>query len=287
MKTERLLSDAFLASHPGEAVLILEKFPSSELAMLLVEVQPQNAAEVLKRMAPLQAAECLELMTGERPREVIENLPLHIAAGLLRRMRTGGRDSLFESIKPEVGAPLRLLLQYPEDSVGSLMDPEVISLSTGMTVSEALKRIRRFLRHTTDFFYVTGENQALVGVTSMRDLMLARPNDLLGSVTHAPVIHLSAAEDRAAIAHHPGWQKFHELPVVGDNGAFVGVIRYKMFRKLASKRAAPQWSRTVLSMTLVLGEMYWIMASSTIEGLDAVIKASGKISTSKETRHAE
>jgi magnesium transporter len=277
MRDEDLLLESFLESHPEDAALILERLPSQELAELFEgDIPPAVSASVLQRINPMVAAESLALTTRDRAGEIVVKLPLHVAAVLLRRMNPEIRDGLLKRLPHEATRPLGLLLQYPENTAGSLMEPRVLVLPSDMTVSDAIALVRRSPHHAIHYFYVVDRRQILAGVTTLRELMLARPKDLVSSVMRTPAVHLSFRADRAAIVNHTGWKSFHKLPVTDDTGVFLGVIGYKTLRTIEARRTTPDWTQGALSITLILGEVYWTGVSAALQSLNALMRVFDK-----------
>lgn len=287
MQTERLLSEAFIESHPEEAARILERFSPKELAQLFRDLAPGRAAAVLERLEVHQAVRCLAFLSPEETGALISPLALHVSARLLRRMEPQRQEALLASLPSETSSPLRLLLQYPEGTAGTYMDPLVLSLSADLSVGDALRRIRRSSQHLIYYLYIVDQAHVLKGVISLRELMLARHKAQLQSVMHAPVVRLSARADRATIVHHPGWQRFHKMPVVDDRGVLVGVMRYKTLRWLEGRQESPGWGQGALALSLGLGEVYWLGLSAAVQGLKAVFEALEQTGNHrKEASHA-
>jgi magnesium transporter len=272
MQTERFLARGFLESHPEDAAAILERFSTEELASLLQEYRPPTAAAVLERMIPVRAAEVLARMPLERSRDVVDALPIHAAAGFLSRMEIVQRESILASLSSESAGPLRVLLKYPDDTAGYFMDTRVLTLTPEMTAGEALGRVRRSLGHVLYYLYVTERDRVLVGVINLRELMIARPRDTIGSMMNSPVIHLTVNAHRHAILNHPGWGRFPALPVVNHAGVFEGVIRYRTLQALPRRPESPGWAPAAGAILVGLSEAMWIGLSAVLVGLAAGIK---------------
>lgn len=272
MQTERFLAQGFLESHPEDAAMILERFSPEELADLLQENPPPIAAAVLERMIPIRAAEVLALMPPERWREVVDALPIHAAAGLLSRMESGNRESILASLSPDSVKPLRVLLKYPDNTAGYFMDTRIMTLTTEMTAGEALVRVRRSLKNIFYYLYVTDRNRVLVGVINLRELLIARPRDSVGTIMNTPVVHMTVNAHRHAILNHPGWGRFPALPVVDHAGVFQGVIRYRTLRALPGRPESPGWAPVAAAVLLGLSEALWVGLSAVLIGIAAGMK---------------
>jgi len=272
MQTERFLAQGFLESHPEDAAAILERFTAEELAAVLQENRPRIAAAVLERMIPVRAAEVLASMPLERSRDIVEALPIHSAAGFLSRMEAVQRETILASLPSESVRPLRALLKYPDDTAGYFMDTRVLTLTPEMTAGEALGRVRRSLTHVFYYLYITDRDRALVGVINLRELMIARPRETVGSIMNSPVVHLTVNAHRQAILNHPGWGRFPALPVVNHAGVFEGVIRYRTLQALPRRPEAPGWAPVAGALLIGLSEAMWIGLSAVLVGLATGMK---------------
>lgn len=286
MDTERVLSRAFLEAHPAEAGLIVEGLPPEESAALLEEVPSHLATAVLQRMTILGGSECLARVSPERAGPILTALPLDTAASLLRCLDPQAREEVLVSLPGNVGSSLRLLLGYPEDSAGALMDPRILAVPRDLAVGEALARVRKVPRFALYYLYVVDRSQALVGVLNLRELMLAPSKASVASVMHPRVARLNARAGRAAILAHPGWRQFHALPVVDDAGAFLGVIRYETLRHLEDDAAGTQPVHQALATILTLGELCWVGLAGVLGELAATMapRTAGAAAT-KEADH--
>lgn len=269
METDWLLTQAFLESHPRDSAVILERLPAEEAAAFLEKTPPELAARVFQPMAPLAAAGCLAHLSPECAMAVLTALPLNAAASLLRCLEAEVRERTLTHAPASLSMSLRRLLQYPEETAGALMDPQALSLPGDIRVGEARARVRRAPHSLLSYLYVVDREHRLIGVLTLRELMLASPKTMLSSAMRSHVLRLTARADFASIVAHPGWRDFHVLPVVDDGGVFVGVIRHEKLRRLedASRKPANQAVSTMLS----LGELYWIGLTGMLAGVAATI----------------
>lgn len=276
MPGEDHISAVFLESHPEEAARILERFGSEEVAGMMERAEPSVASAVLERMSPDMAADTLARMTRERGGTIVAGIALHIAAGILRRMDPTAQGELMGRLPGDTGRSLGLLLHYPEDTAGALMEPRVPVLPSDISAGEALRYVRRSAQHMIYYLYVVDRDHILVGVMTLKDLMTARPKDPIRSVIHSPVVHLSARAGIQEIVNHPGWQQYHKLPVTDDRGVFAGVVGYKTLRKLEGKKNSLPPGPGILDLTFIVGEACWVGMLGAFQGLHVVLTAEEK-----------
>ncbi len=265
MTIERQIAESFAASRPVEAAYALETLSDDELRALLDGCDAQVAAGVVMAMAPLYASRYLARTTKSRAAEVLSQLPLDRGSDLLRRLDSDERARVLASLPAERRRHFEKLLSYPELTAGALMEPRVASFHREQTVEQVMAEVRRRGSELRYYIYVTDEEQKLLGVLSLRELMLADGDASLGSIMTSPVDHLLARAHKSAILTHPAWQRFPLLPVVADSGRLVGVFRYETLRMLEG-HSGDEHGPSPLGVTLALGELFWFGASGLVQG---------------------
>jgi Mg/Co/Ni transporter MgtE len=264
VESDLALSHEFIRSHPIDAATILEEIGIEDIIAFLMLTPPDLAAEILKLMDTSIATDCLQEMDVGPAGAIIEELPVEIAAVLLHRMERRSADLILREIEGETAGFLRELLSHPEGTAGSMMDPRVLTLPEDITVGEALERVRASAGRAMYYVYVLARNDVLVGVVTMRELMLATPDEPVSSLMERDVVSLSVRADRQTVAVHPGWLRVHALPVVTDGGIFVGAIRYDTFRHIEEGLGHASPSDRLRATGAALGEVYWLAAAGLV-----------------------
>lgn len=258
MRSEELLVNTFFQEHPDDAAKALETSPAREAAGLLEAVEPEAAAATVGRMASIASAACLVSMNPKAAAAILAELPIDTAIRLLRQMDTRIQENLLGLLPEKTARPAGLLLQYPEDTAGALMDPLAIAVPEDVVVDQ----VHRLIRHDPEgifyYLYVVDREHKLTGVLDLRELMRADPSVPVASIMHTDPVTLPAGMDLMTLLRHPGWRDLDALPVIDEKGVFLGMIRQRLIRKLSE--AAEQDGQMVDSwkMALALGELYWI-----------------------------
>ena len=270
-----MLSLEFIKAHPIDAAKILEGLLPEEIVSFLQEVPISDAANMIHLMDPISGARYLMMMGAERSGAIIAILPVEISSLLLRRMERPFRESVLATLPRETEEPLHRLLTYPEGTAGALMDPHAFTLPEDIPAREGLKRVRRTPHHVTDHIYVVNREKLLVGLTSLRDLMLSPPNVYVFTLMHTHVEPLSANSPPEVILAHPGWLKFHTLPVVDEGGRFLGTIEYQNLRRLERRRKEHREEKPLSATAKALGELYWVGLIGLIKGAASAMGEEG------------
>ena len=232
MSLERRLADELVRKHPDRAAGVLERLGVEDATHLLSRVAPPGAAAVLKRMSPQLAAAALDASDAKRVADVLEALPLDVASRLARRLSPERQAEVLEKVGARLARALRSLSRFPEGSAGALMDPNVLALPEDLTAKEALDLIRETPENARYNLYVVDREQRLVGVVNLREILIARPRSRLADFMVRQPKQLDARADRSVVIGHPGWREVHSLPVVDEQGCYLGAIRYRTLREL-------------------------------------------------------
>ena len=219
------LNQRYLLDLPHEAARRMEALPAADIAEMFGE-QPRHAiVRVWQALAPDVARAVLASLPEDLGRYLLAEAEPAASAAVLAQIEGEERARLLGSLDPQVASELRELLQYPEDSAGRLMDPNVSPLRAGMSVEEALARLRTLKRGGLRELFVVDDEGRLTGRVEIHDLAIADPQRPLSEITRtllAAVQDLDPREDVVAVLQrHP----ITELPVINHDGRFVGAIR--------------------------------------------------------------
>lgn len=264
---ERLLA-RFCTVHPSEAAGLLGRVPAPEAAAALEQLPGEAAVAVLLGMAPLPAAGVLEALETGAAARLLGAAPPARAAGLLRRLRAGTRERLLGTMPG--GGRLRPLVSYPEGAAGALMDPLVPALGLDLDIAEVRRRLGGLAKHLALELYVVDADQRLLGVADLREVLDDRRGGTLGSLMR-PVAPLAAGTDTPGIEAHPGWSELGSLPVVDEQGTYLGAVRHVRLRQ-AVRETVSRRALARLEAVEALGELYRLGLGGVFTGLIRVPK---------------
>jgi magnesium transporter len=200
-------------------------------------------------------------------------MPHDAAARILRRLDDALRAPLLEGIRPAVATALRRALAYPPDTAAGLMDARGLSLPAHLTVADALARFRRSDGAVGSYLYVVGPNEVLEGVLGLRQLLAARRQSHLRDIMAGDVARIPALVDHASVLDHPGWRRFHELPVIDAHGRLLGIIRYSTARRLERDGTAIRAASGTLAPWVHIGELYLVGMAKVVGSLVSALGA--------------
>lgn len=205
---------------------LLESLDEEDAVKLFRLIPKEQAADVFSCMEHDLQESIITTITDRELHNILGELFVDDAADLLEEMPANAVSRILKHTDPETRKAINQLLRYPEDSAGSLMNPEFIDLKKGMTVRGALVHIRRHGDTVEDIsnFYVTDNNRILEGTLTLRDMILADDEALIGDIMDTSVIYAQTMEDKEVVASMFTKYGLSSMPVVDTETRLVGII---------------------------------------------------------------
>ena len=250
------LTLAYLQTYPVEAARRLEFLPPKDAIALLAPFQSTDIALVLEHLLPDSGAALLGQLPIETAAEALSYITSSAAIALLRQCGRELQSDLVARLTPDVRPTIQRALTYPENTAGSLADPQILTLAPDLSVREALGRVSRDHRRATYYLYVLDRAATLTGVVSLKQLLAADPNARVGTVMSSELVSVSAGSTAEELLSHPNWRTFHTMPVVDRNGAFLGALRYRTLRMLEEQPQTGDGPGTLSAALIGLWEAY-------------------------------
>lgn len=217
------LSLAYLEAHPRDAARVLERLTPTAAADLLASVPLRLAAPVIRQMLPLFAARALDRLGDDRAAGLLRAVGPQAGVAVLRQMPRTRADVLIGQLPAPLAVAFRLLLGYPENTVGAWADPHALALTEDIRSAQAIDHLRSS-GNEQDALYIVDDEQRLIGVVPMVDLLRAAADTPLRRLMQPPPVTVPAQSLISALHDHPGWAGARALPVVERGERFAGVL---------------------------------------------------------------
>ncbi len=201
---------------PDRLPLLFRLLPKELAAESFVEMEPENQALLIRGFSDLELREVLDELYVDDAVDIVEEMPANVVKRILAQAA------------PEMRTEINRILRYPENSAGSIMTTEYVSLRPNMTVGESIARIRRtgVDKETIYTCYVI-EDRSLVGTVTVKDLLLAQDDDITIDLIMQPnVISVNTNTDQEEVAHMLSKYNFLALPVVDGENRMVGIVTF-------------------------------------------------------------
>ena len=222
------LKDVLVTMNPADVAAVFEEIGNERLPRLFRLLPKEQAAETFVEMEPEQQELLIRGFSDAELRDVIEELYVDDAVDLVEEMPANVVKRILAQADPEMRRDINDLLRYPENSAGSIMTTEYVSLRPQMTVAEAITRIRRtgVDKETIYTCYVT-EGGKLLGTVSVKDLLLSTDDATpVSKIMDEHVISVGTLTDQEEVAQMLSKYNFLALPVVDTDGRLVGIITF-------------------------------------------------------------
>lgn len=204
----------------------IEELPKERLAIAFRTLPKELAAEVFSNLLPEQQRMIIESITDRELSAIVEELRVDDAVDMLEELPANVVKRVLKSAHPDTRRLINQFLNYPENSVGSIMTAEFIDLRKTMTVMDAITRIRRTGEQSEMIYtcYVTDAARRLEGVVTVKDLLLAGDDTIIADLMETGVITAETTEDREAVVQRMMRYDFIAMPVVDKENRLVGIV---------------------------------------------------------------
>jgi Mg/Co/Ni transporter MgtE len=238
--------------HPADIAEIISQVSREEGAHLFKDLDLETAAEALSELEPDKQAEIINAIDTEKAADIIEEMPPDEAADVLSDLPTEKAKEILEHIEKEEAEDIQELLSHEEDTAGGLMTNVFIAYPPDITVKEAFERFRRDAEEIETVYYIniTDAQEKLVGVASLRELLLAEPSAKLSEVMETKLKTVTPDTDEMDVAEIISKYNLLALPVVDNEGTLLGVVTIDDIIDLILPPAANRQRRMVCSFRL-------------------------------------
>ena len=220
------LRDILITMNPVDIAALFDDLPQERLPMLFRLLPKELAAETFVEMDEDAEEMLITGFSDNELKEVIDELYVDDAVDLVEEMPANVVMRILRQADPDMRKMINEILNYPEDSAGSIMTTEYVSLRSTMTVEEAIKRIRRtgVDKETIYTCYVTEPNRTLIGSVSIRSLLFAEDKEIIGDIMEQNVISVHTLDDQEEVAQTLNKYDLLALPVVDRENRLVGIV---------------------------------------------------------------
>jgi CBS domain-containing protein len=214
------------ALHPADLAQIIDKLTPRDRAGVLASLDDEAVADAIEEMEPETQVEVLEDLEPARAADILEEMSPDDAADLVADLPEGSRDEILALMEQDEAAEVRELLTYPEDSAGGLMTTAYVAIPATLTAAETIDRLRELEpdAETIYYVYVVDADEHLVGVLSLRDLIVARPDSPIPEVMIEDPIAVGILDDARSVAETIAHYNLLAVPVVDDEGRLQGIV---------------------------------------------------------------
>ncbi|MGZ6273592.1 MAG: magnesium transporter MgtE N-terminal domain-containing protein [Candidatus Limnocylindrales bacterium] len=212
--------------HPADLATIIDQLSRSDRVGVITSLDDEIAADAIGEMEPETQADILEDLEPERAADILEEMDPDEAADLVADLSEESREEILGLMEKDEAEEVQELMTYAEDTAGGIMTTEFVAVPATLTAAETIDRLRQLEpdAETIYYVYVTDDDNRLVGVLSLRDLIVAKPETVISTfMFQEPVaVQLDASEEDVTevVARY----NLLAVPVVDAEGRLEGIV---------------------------------------------------------------
>ncbi len=220
------LRDILSTMNPVDIAGVFEDIQNEKTAVLFRLLPKELAAEAFVEMEEDTQQLLIHGFSDTELKEVIDELYVDDAVDIIEEMPANVVKRILRQADPDVRKQINEILKYPEDSAGSIMTTEFVKLRPKMTAEEAIKRIRRtgIDKETIYTCYVSDESSKLIGIVTIKSLLLADDEDIIEEMMETNVISVNTLDDQENVVQIFNKYNFLAVPVVDKENRLVGIV---------------------------------------------------------------
>lgn len=226
-KKYQSLRDVMETLPAPDLAAVFEDLPEEKLPVLFRLCPKDLAADVFAELTPATQQQLIDGLTDTELKAVVDELFVDDATDLVEEMPANVVKRILAQAEPATRRMINELLKYPEDSAGGVMTTELMALRPDMTVAQAMDTIREngFDKETINNCYVTDDSRRLIGVVSLRALVLAKnTEEPIKDLMDSNVVSVSTTTDQEDVSKLFEKYGFLAIPVVDAENRLVGIV---------------------------------------------------------------
>lgn len=210
--------------HPADIADIVEQLSPQQAAEVIESLDTETAADAIAEAEPEVQVQIFEQLDAETRADIIKEMEPDEAADLLDDLPDS--HELLNQMEPEEAQDIKDLMAYDEDTAGGLMTTEYVAIPEDLTCANTIDRLRELSpkAETIYYVYVVDRDERLVGVLSLRDLVVSTPETPVRDIMVCNVIHVYVEDHADEVAQVIGRYNLLAVPVVGEDEKLLGII---------------------------------------------------------------
>jgi magnesium transporter len=212
--------------HPSDLADIIEDLGRKASTEVFSALDEEKAADVLEELETDAQVHIMESLSIEKAADVLDKMPADEVADILDALEDDKAELLLNEMEVDTSQEVRELLDYPENSVGSIMSAEVLSFNENKTIEEVLIELRHKKPETETLYnlFVTNESEVLIATFSIRDLVISEPDIIISQIMKPSPVHLHDYQKIDEIAEIISKYNLLAIPVVDSDDVLQGMV---------------------------------------------------------------
>ncbi len=212
--------------HPADLATIIDQLSRSDRVGVITALDDEAAADAIGEMEPETQVDILEDLEPERAADILEEMDPDEAADLVADLSDETREEILGLMEKDEAEEVQELMTYAEDTAGGIMTTEFVAVPATLTAAETIDRLRELEPNaeTIYYVYVTDSEGRLVGVLSLRDLIVAKPDTVISTFMYDEPVALRTDASEEDVTEVVARYNLLAVPVVDEEGRLEGIV---------------------------------------------------------------
>lgn len=232
------LTRQFFLDYPLDAAREIEKMDAASAADAASRQSAEILASVWQWLMPDKAAGLIQMMPDDLADQLLEKLPRARALRILGCLPIEDQDARIARLDSDTGEDLKLMLSYPPDTAGRLMDVAVPAYRETMTVEEVLSHLRKQGMKTARSLFTVDDEHRLSAKVSLQQIALADPEQTLGELAEPVVVALRPVDSLKEVTTAFENYRALDIPIIDLDGVFLGAVTHDSIAKTIHKESS-------------------------------------------------
>ncbi|GMX61196.1 hypothetical protein Elgi_74930 [Paenibacillus elgii] len=228
----------FLDLHPTDQMQFFIELDEDRRLRVYSFLSPEEFGEIFSELDAFMQRKCIVELERDYAIEMLNELPSDDATDFFGLLSSKEADYFLDRMEKEEADDIKQLLRYKKGSVGALMTTDVVTVTVSDSVADVMKRLRHSESHaeTIYYLYVTDANNVLVGIVSLRELIVSDPERQMGEIMNSQMISVSADTDQSEVVRIIRKYGLLAVPVVSQKNMLLGIVTFDDVLLLSHKQ---------------------------------------------------
>ncbi len=212
--------------HPSDLADILEELGKESITRIFSSLDNEKAADVLEELETSSQIHLIESMSVEKAADVLEKMPANEAADIIDELEDDKAELLLNEMDKESSEDVKDILEYPDNSVGSIMTTDFLAFTENKTVEDVLNELR-IKKPESDLLYnlfITDDKSRLVATLSLRDLVISEPHKMLKDIMTLEPLSVQDYDRLDSLAEITEKYNLLAIPVIDEEEVIQGMV---------------------------------------------------------------
>ena len=245
VKDDAMIRNLVIGVHPADLAEIIHHLNEEDSNYIFSLLDAETASDVISEMDDVSRDEIIDDLDEVRLSEIVDEMDSDDATDLVSDLPDEIAQKVLQRIDKADSDEVKELLSHEEDTAGGLMAKEFVAVNLNNTIDQAIEKIRAKADEVEDIYYVyvVDDNNNLVGIVSLKDLILARSNPKISEIMDQDVVSVDTSMDQEEVANLAKRYDLVAIPVVDEQGQLVGRITFDDVADVMEEEASEDMQR--------------------------------------------